>query len=180
MSLEDKEAAMKPWEELRAEDLMKSPVVDVDADAPLGEAARIMQESQVSGLLVTDQSGAAAGVLSLSDIVAHLAGLERPAGEPGGFYRLGQPKFEEGGEGETVRVEESEEGPLWETTVGELMAEEIITVPRAASVPEVARVLWERRIHRVFVAGPGGLEGVISTMDVLGVLAAVPLAKSAR
>lgn len=170
---------MKPWEELKAEDLMKTPIVDVDADSPLGEAARLMNEHQVSGLLVTDQSGAAVGVVSLSDIVSYLAGLERPAGEPGGFYRLGQPSFEEGGEGGMERLEETDEGPLWETTVAELMAEEIITVPPGASVPEVARTLWERRIHRVFVAGPDGPAGVISTMDVLGVLAAMPLAKGA-
>jgi predicted transcriptional regulator len=171
---------MKPWEELKAEDLMKSPVVSVDEDCALGEAARTMAESQVSGLLVTDQSGAAVGVISLSDIVAYLAGLERATGEPGGFYRLGQPKFEEAEDGEAKEFEaggDAEEEPLWKTTVDELMAEEIISVPRKAPIPEIAKVLWERRIHRVFVAGPDGPEGVISTMDVLGVLAGMPLAK---
>ena len=169
---------MKPWEELKAEDLMKSPVVTVDSDAPLGEAMRVMGEAQVSGLLVTDQSGEAVGVISHSDIVAYLAGLERPAGEPGGFYRLGQPRFEEAGEDEAAKLEDEVADPLWETSVDELMAEEIIQVPPKAPVPEVARVLWERRIHRVFVAGQDGPEGVISTMDVLGVLAGLPLAKA--
>lgn len=169
---------MKPWEELKAEDLMKSPVVTVDADAPLGEAVRIMSEAQVSGLLATDQAGEAVGVISLSDIVAYLAGLDRPAGEPGGFYRLARPRIEEAGEGEAEELDETKEDPLWETTVDELMAEEIIQVPSKAPVPEVARILWERRIHRVFVAGQDGPEGVISTMDVLGVLASLSLAKA--
>ena len=167
---------MNPIEELKAEDLMKSPVVTVDADAPLGEAARTMNENHVSGLLVTDQSGKAVGVISLSDIVSYLAGIERAAGEPGGFYRLGQPDFRAAGEAVVEELGESEEEPLWETTVDEIMAEEILSVPRKASVPEVARALWERRIHRVFVDGPQGPEGVISTLDVLAVLAALPVA----
>jgi CBS domain-containing protein len=172
---------MKPWEELKARDLMKSPVLTVEEDVPLGEAARRMAEHQVSGLLVTDQSGQGVGVISLSDIVSYLAGLERALGEPGGFYRLGQPKFEEAEDLEVKEVEEAgdaEEEALWKTTVDELMAEEILSVPLEASVAEVARVLRERRIHRVFVSGPDGPEGVISSMDLLGVLAELPMANS--
>lgn len=175
---------MKSWEGLKARDLMNSPVLTVEEDVPLGEAARRMAENQVSGLLVTDQSGQGVGVISLSDIVAYLAGLERAMGEPGGFYRLGQPKFEEAEEAEEAEVKEieeagdAEEEPLWKTTVDELMAEEILSVPLEASVAEVARVLRERRIHRVFVSGPDGPEGVISSMDLLGVLAEIPMASS--
>jgi predicted transcriptional regulator len=172
---------MKPWEELRATDLMKSPVQFVESDCPLGEAARRMAEGQVSGLLVTDQSGAAVGVISLSDIVSYLAGLERSVGEPGGFYRLGQPNFEAASPDEVSEVpeaKEDEEEALWETTVDDLMAEEIIMVPPTATVPEIAKVLFDRRIHRVFVAGPEGPDGVISTMDILEVLAGLPLIKA--
>ena len=172
---------MKPWEELRATDLMKSPVLCVESDCPLGEAARRMAESQVSGLLVTGQSGAAVGVISLSDIVSYLAGLERSVGEPGGFYRLGQPDFEAAGPDEVKELPKSgedEEEPLWETTVDELMSEDIITVPPTSTVPEIAKILWDRRIHRVFVEGPNGPDGVISTMDILGALTGLPLSKA--
>lgn len=170
---------MKPWEKLKAEDLMKSPVVAVEADASLEEATRIMSDSRVSGLLVTDHRGVAVGVVSLSDVVAYLAGLARSLGEPGGFYRQGFPRFAEGGEGSEERWEEAEEEPLKETTVGEIMATEIVTVGRDAAVPEVAKLLWDRRIHRVFVESAAGQPvGVISTLDVLGTLAGLPAAKA--
>lgn len=169
---------MKSWEQLSAEDLMKSPVLGVDVDATLAEAARTMSENQVSGLLVTDHRGEAVGVVSHFDIVSVLAGLERPAEEPGGFYRSGPPKLIEGGEGWEESWEEVEGEPLRETLVGEIMSPEIITVGPRTPAPEVARILWERRIHRVFVEGRGGPAGVISSLDLLATLAALPLAKA--
>jgi CBS domain-containing protein len=169
---------MKPWDSLKAADLMKSPVLAVDTDSSLEEAARTMSENRVSGLLVTDHRGAAVGVVSMSDIVSYLAGLQRPAGEPGGFYRQMAPQFADAGEGGEERWEEMEEEPLRETTVGEIMATEILAVGLDASIPELAKLLWERRIHRVFVSGEGGRPaGVISTLDVLGTLAGLPAAK---
>jgi CBS domain-containing protein len=88
------------------------------------------------------------------------------------------PQFAEAGEGGEERWEEMEEEPLRETTVGEIMATEILSVGLDASIPELAKLLWERRIHRVFVSGEGGRPaGVISTLDVLGTLAGLPAAK---
>jgi CBS domain-containing protein len=157
---------------------MKSPIVDIGREAALGEAARAMNAQQISGLLVRDPDGSAVGVISLSDIMAYLAGLDRPAGEPGGFYRFSAPRFEEGGEGEVELSRRGDEDPLWQTTVGDVMTDDILSVEPGASVPEVAKALWDRRIHRVFVKGRAGPQGVISTMDVLGVLAAMPLARA--
>jgi CBS domain-containing protein len=169
---------MKPWESLKARDLMKSPVVAVETDISLSEAARVMSDNEVSGLLVLNYQGQAVGVVSLSDIASSLAGLERRPGEPGGFYRFGGLAMAEGGEGVREEWEEGEEEPLRETTVGEIMSPEIISVGPDTPVPEVAKLLWERRIHRVFVSGGGAPVGVISTMDVLGTLAGLPLAKT--
>lgn len=169
---------MNTWKHLTARDLMKSPVVALDVETSLAEAARTLSENQISGALVTDHRGAAVGVVSLFDIVTALAGWERPEGEPGGFYRYAYPRYEGGDNGWVESWEEVEESPMRKTTVGEIMAPEIITVPPDATAPEVARSLWNRRIHRVFVAERGGPIGVISALDVLGALAALPEAKA--
>jgi CBS domain containing-hemolysin-like protein len=107
------------------------------------------------------------GVVSLFDLVSYLAGFERPQEEPGGFYRYSYPKFSEDGEGWDSEWEAVEEVALKEITVGEIMATEIITVPPKLALVDVGKLLAERHIHRVFVAGENGPVGVISTMDLL-------------
>ena len=171
---------MKSWEKRKASDLMKSPVVAVEMESSLAEAARIMSDNRVSGLLVTDHRGAAVGVVALSDLVAHQAGLDRPAGEPGGFYRQAVPSYSDGDDAVEEAWSEREPEPLRETTVGEIMATGLITVSRETPLPEVARTMAERRIHRIFVVDEKGAPvGVISTLDLLGAAAGIPAAKAA-
>jgi CBS domain-containing protein len=162
---------MTQIDDLKARDLMSSPVITVGQHTPLREAAQTLSEHHISGALVVDNAGAPAGVVSLFDIVSRLAGLERPAGAPGGFYRQAYPPLETGDEEEPL---EPEEDALAEDTVGDVMATEIIHVAPESSIEEVARTMWKDRIHRVFVSGPDGPLGVISTMDLLGVLAKAP------
>lgn len=169
---------MKSWGELRAEDVMSSPVVTVNVDTSLNEAAEILSEHQISGVLVTDGRGAPVGVVSLFDIASHVSGMERPAGEPGGFYRYSYPRFAEGGEGWEAGWDEEESSSLKETPTGEIMTSEIITVPTVMPLAEVARTMWKRKIHRVFVAGESGPVGVISSMDILGAVSGARRAKA--
>lgn len=158
---------------MMAEDVMSSPVLSLNVDTTLKEAASILSEHRISGALVTDRRGDPVGVVSLFDIVSYMAGFERPAEEPGGFYRYSYPKFSEGGEGWDGEWDVVEEESLKEITVGEIMSPEIITVSPKLPLADVGKLLAERHIHRTFVAGPDGPVGVISTMDVLGGLTGV-------
>jgi CBS domain-containing protein len=158
---------MKSFESSTAADLMASPVITVNTEMTLSEAARTLSEQNVSGALVTDHRDAAVGVVSLFDIVSHVAGLGRSPEAAGGFYRYSYPPFNEGGEGWDAEWEDVEPAPMKETTVGEIMSAEIIEVPPDLPAREVAKRLAERHIHRIFVSGKNGPVGVISTMDIL-------------
>lgn len=50
-------------------DLMAADPVVVDAEAPLADAARLMEERHVSGLPVVDAAGALVGVVSQTDLL---------------------------------------------------------------------------------------------------------------
>lgn len=163
---------MKSFESMTAEDLMSSPVVSLNVETTLAEAAQSLTEGQISGALVTDHRDAPVGVVSLFDIVAHMAGLARAPEEAGGFYRYSYPRFLEGDEGES-QWEETESAPMRETTVGEIMSTHIIEVAPSLPAKDVAKALAEQHIHRVFVSGPSGPVGVISTMDLLKSVAGV-------
>ncbi len=166
-----KQTTVKTWQELTAKDVMTSPVVTLDQDVVLREAAQTLSDAHIGGAPVVDHRGQPIGVVSLFDIASHLAGLERPAGEPGGFYRQGRLQFAPALEEEAE--ETIEEGPLDEAKVSDVMAPGLITVRSGATLAEVARLLGEKQIHRVFVKDPKGrLQGVISTMDILRALGA--------
>lgn len=158
----------KPWAEFTAAEVMKSPVIAVSDRSLLAEAARALSEDRISGAVVNDHRSLPVGVVSMLDIVAALAGMDRPEGELGGFYRQGRllPDVDD------VGTEISEENPGDGVTVGEIMSPEILSVPVTATLDRVARMLHEKQIHRVFVRdGKGALVGVVSTMDLLRVLA---------
>ena len=61
---------------LTAADLMSYPIVSVESDVPLAQAARLMIEKDVNRLMVTE-AGKPAGIISSSDFVASIAGEEK-------------------------------------------------------------------------------------------------------
>jgi CBS domain-containing protein len=159
--------AVRTWAELSAAEVMKSPVIAVNESTPLADAAETLSEYRISGAVVNDHRGVPVGVVSLLDIAAALAGLDRPEGELSGFYRAGRfrPEPEEG------EAETAEEGPTEGTTVRDIMSPEILSVPAAETLDRVASTLHRKQIHRVFVRDEKGVVvGVVSTMDLLRAL----------
>jgi CBS domain-containing protein len=67
--------SLNTMRKMTAADLMSTPVDSIEADAPLNEAARRMQEEVIRRLLVTDK-GKPIGIISVSDIVARIGESE--------------------------------------------------------------------------------------------------------
>jgi CBS domain-containing protein len=158
---------MKPWNQRTAANVMKSPVLTLNADTPLSEAAAWMSDNEISGAPILDHAERPVGVVSLFDIVTYLSGMDVPGG---GFYRYSYPNFSEGGEGWDKGWEEIEPDTLKNTPVSEIMSPEMLAVDEKTPLPDVARLMKRRHIHRLFVTREGTLVGVISTMDILGAL----------
>jgi CBS domain-containing protein len=73
----DDAGSLRTMQKMTASELMTSPVESIRVDSPASEAALRMRELRVSRLLVTDEHGSAAGVISVSDLVVPLG---RPSG----------------------------------------------------------------------------------------------------
>lgn len=72
------------WQGLVAEDLMSSPVISIRADALIEEAARLIREQKIRRVVVTEPEGdreRPVGVLSVSDLLRHMAGEPHGGGE---------------------------------------------------------------------------------------------------
>lgn len=148
---------MSDWSERPAREIMSSPIVTVPRDATLQEAAAILSERGIGGAMVVDAGGEPVGVVSLFDIVSFLAGIDRPADEPAGFYREWQANWGDLDDVDAIR----------KTRVTEILSPELIRVDAMTPLRDVARLMCDRRIHRVFVER----EGVISASDLLDCMA---------
>src|SRR5262245_56855055 len=125
-----------------ASDYLHRPVFSVAAGADLEEAEALMRKHGVSDLLVVDEAGAPAGVISRTDLLRvgriHARGIARPA-------VITLPR----------------------RPIGEIMTKGVVTLPPSAPLAEAARLMVKRRIHRVFIGTPAEIAGVISTHELL-------------
>ena len=144
---------------LGASAIMSSPVRSVRATAPVREAAQIMAEHKVSGLVVLDRQGKGVGVLSASDIVAYEV-TRRDRLPNGKRYENLKAKKQKQAEGS------SQFEWVNDLSVQEVMMPTIVTAPLDATIGRVAWLMSQKRIHRVFLVKEGKIKGIVTALDV--------------
>ena len=146
-------------------DLMNPDIMTVADDMTTNELARYLIEREISGAPVVDSEGHLIGVVSMTDIGRNVA--EPSDDEPSrgsSFYGdiaadltledLGQRYVEE-------RV----------VTVRDVMTPVVHNVPVTASVAEAARIMVDQHIHRLIVTRGKEPVGIITSLDLLKVVA---------
>jgi CBS domain-containing protein len=150
-----------------AKDLMETHVLSVDPEASLLDVHRLFVEEQISGAPVVDERGLLLGVISTTDLMRAVDEERDTAIVDAEYFRdilpYTTPDWATSGE-------EDFQDRLRERRVTDVMTRGLIAVAPGADAAEIARVLREHRIHRVFVVEDQNLLGVISAFDVLRVL----------
>jgi predicted transcriptional regulator len=149
-------------------DLMNPDIMTVADDMTTDELARYLIEREISGAPVVDTQGNLIGVVSMTDIGRNMAEPADVESAPGsGFYRdvaadltledLGQRYVEERA-----------------VTVRDVMTPVIYQVPVTASAAEAARLMVEQHIHRLVVTQGKEPVGIITSLDLLKIIAEQP------
>jgi predicted transcriptional regulator len=145
-------------------DVMNPDVMTVADEMTTGELARYLTEREISGAPVVDSQGHLIGVVSMTDIGRHMAEpseLEPSQGLE--FYRdVADATLEDFGQ---RYVEQSA------ATVRDVMTPVIHQVPATATVADAARVMIREHIHRLVVTQGKEPVGIITSMDLLRVVA---------
>lgn len=151
--------ARKSFFQLTAEDLMSHPVRTIPQDMPLRDAARLLSQARVTGAPVVDAAGRCVGVLSASDFVRWA---------------------EQGGQADKVRTTRPASSD-WDMMELEFvprdevrwhMTADPVTAAAAAPIVEVAALLLDANIHRVFVVDVERKPiGVVSAIDIVAAVA---------
>jgi CBS domain-containing protein len=148
---------------------MERAVLTVGVDTPILDAQRLFVEEEVHGAPVVDDDGAVVGVVSTLDLLRAIRDeLEPGAGATAPTY---------------FRAELPYAGPDWlagpldlqdrvgALVVADAMCRELVACGPEAGVDELARLMLAQRVHRVLILEAGVLLGLVTTFDLLRVLA---------
>ena len=150
-----------------ARDVMQTHVISVAPHTPISDVQRLFYEESIHGAPVVDSLGRVLGMLSSADLLRAAAEAHDVAPAEPTHYRndldLSHQDWERAPADVVARVGEA--------IVEDVMSPGIIHVAPDAPVTEVARRMQEQHIHRVVVLEDGKLCGVISSFDLIGLLA---------
>ena len=137
--------------------IMVVPVITVDEDCSLEEAAKIMLDRNIGGLPVVDDQGNLCGIVTESDFVAKEKGI------PFSVYRFPQMFGEWMPHEHVERIYESAR----RRAVREIMSRDVITVTEVDTVETVLKKMLKGGIHRLPVVRDRKPVGIVTRHQLL-------------
>jgi CBS domain-containing protein len=145
----------------RARDIMTHDPISVGPATTIRALARVFEEHGISGVPVVDQEGRVIGVVSKTDLIRRCS--EGTDALPPAY--LFEALADQGDEGDVEVIPE----PL--VCVEDFMTEDPVTVLPDESAESIARLMAERRIHRVIVVDEERFPlGIVTSLDLLAAL----------
>lgn len=161
---------MVSGEELRVADVMQTKVRTVRSGTSLPDFEQMLLEFGVGGLPVVDEGRLLAGIVSRSDVLKAICSERVMAQTFSDFYRdsagFHEVKLETFSE-IADRVGERIEG----LCVKDVMVRKPRTVTAGQLISELAREFVNERIHRLPVVEGADLVGIVTTMDLVKLVA---------
>jgi len=153
---------------LLARDIMQRNVLSVSPDMQIPELVDFLISHRVSGVPVIEK-GKVVGIVSRSDLVRAVS-LERSLA---GVVAQGfeQDEFSPGDTPPIPGLKSDAVRALQQRSVRAIMVSDPVSVAPDTPVVEVARLLVARHMHRVLVTDGAKLVGVISSLDVVRLVA---------
>jgi CBS domain-containing protein len=156
---------------LTARDVMNPEVLTVRVDLTVRELAAFLTERQISGAPVVDGDGRLVGVVSVTDVAEN--DVERPD------LVADHSAPEEAVRGWEDRMNPEEIHPLHvesdDLLVRDIMTPSVYTVPEDTPVATIAHTMVSGRIHRLLVTHRGHVTGIVTSLDLVRLLADEPI-----
>jgi CBS domain-containing protein len=145
-------------------DLMTRDVLTVKPTTPLSDAIKLLVDRQISGLPVVDDGGKLVGVISESDLMWREKGLDLPPH----ILFLDSVIYLE-----NPLKHERDLHKVLGQTVGEVMTDRPISITIDTSLPMAARIMHDKKIHRLPVVDAEDRPiGILTQSDIVRAIAA--------
>ncbi len=140
-------------------EVMTRESITVSPQTPLREAIKILAEKRISGLPVVDDAGHLIGIISETDLMWQQAGVTPPA-----YFMIFDSVIYLKNPADFQRELHKALGQ----TVGEVMSEKPITISPDKPLSEAARIMRDRKIHRLPVLDDSGqIIGILTLSDII-------------
>lgn len=147
-------------------DVMQTGVLTVSPETTLADLQRLFVEEGISGAPVVDADGRLAGVVSVSDLLRAAFEERDTAVAEASYFREDLEFSAPAGAGA-----DDLQDRLAQLRVADAMTPGTLWVPPDAPVSEIADLVGKYRVHRVLVVDDGALVGIVSTFDLVALLA---------
>ncbi|MDN3513074.1 MAG: CBS domain-containing protein [Candidatus Brocadia sp.] len=146
-----------------ARDLMTEKVVCVCPETSINDLIKILVKYHINGAPVVDKKGKLAGVVSKTDIVEYdkTASKTKGGGAKKSFYCDTNGKLKK----ETDKLLKTK--TFGKALVKDIMTPHVITAQADDTIDRLAKIMYDKKIHRVIIQDKGQVVGVVSTIDIL-------------
>lgn len=153
--------------QIQAGQIMTTPVQTVYEGWSVKRLMKFFSEARISGAPVIASDGELVGVVSISDIVRfeNLPAKEKVRVSVMNCYNeyVGYQLTDSDMKAMLDHAEDN-------CTVNQIMTPTVIAVALETTLPEIAGLMRERNIHRVFVQNQNRVVGVVSTSNIMEVI----------
>lgn len=146
-----------------ARDIMSKDVICVPRDMDLRDLAKLFLEKGITGAPVVDGDGDLAGVISQTDLLYYQLTRDDELVMTSDFYASVRVEGHPLPKG--FQIEDVNSG-----RVEDVMTPLVHSVGEGTAVSSVARMMTEKHIHRVIVRRGRKVTGIISALDLLGLV----------
>jgi predicted transcriptional regulator len=136
-------------------DIMSTDMITVKENAQIRDLIKIFVNNKISGVPVLDMDGMLIGVVSAADI------LKKESSHS--FYFASFVN--------DYDLELLEDSKFFDMPVSSIMSEDLFTVEPDDSLAQMAKIMYEKKVHRLLVIEYDKLIGIATTFDILKVLA---------
>jgi len=160
---------------VRVADVMQRALVTVAPDLPLHELQELLLRERISGVPVIERERVV-GVVSRSNLLRQLE-VERSQFATTAAFYLEPFDVETESESQRMQVPAAVAAHFEKLRVRDAMVRDVLSVSPGASLAEAAQLMVARRVHRVLVLEGGRLAGLVSALDLVGLVASGRLAE---
>ncbi len=149
---------------LLAREIMTPSIKAVPQSWTMDRLARFLTDNEIAGSPVTDDSGDIIGIVTLKDITEFRWNASRPETEA-------QLTEDEAREARRLRMVIYEGMGKLPVEVRDIMTPILLSVEEDTPVREIAKTMMAEHLHRIFVTLDGKITGIITTYDLLKIIA---------
>ena len=158
-----------------AKDLMTEKVVCVHPGTPINDLIKLLVKNHINGAPVVDKEGKLVGVVSKTDIVEYdkTASKKRGGVTKKSFYSDTNGKLKK----DLDKILKAKN--FGKTLVKDIMTPHVITAQADDTIDRLAKIMYDKKIHRVIIQDKEQVIGVVSTLDILHAVSTMGYGSSA-